>query len=105
MKKLSYLEIRKQYIEFLKKKGHTEIPNVSLIPENDPTLLFINSGMVPLVPYLTGDPHPSGKRLTNVQRCIRTIDIDEVGDAGHLTSFEMLGNWSLNDYFKETIDY
>ena len=94
-------EIIKKYIEFFKSKGHREITNSSLIPENDPTVLFTTSGMHPLVPYLLGQQHPLGKRLTNVQRCIRTQDIDEVGDSYHHTFFEMLGNWSLGDYFKK----
>ena len=94
-------EIIKKYIEFFKSKGHKEITNSSLIPENDPTVLFTTSGMHPLVPYLLGQQHPLGKRLTNVQRCIRTQDIDEVGDSYHHTFFEMLGNWSLGDYFKK----
>ncbi|MBN1618579.1 alanine--tRNA ligase [Candidatus Dojkabacteria bacterium] len=101
MKTLSYLEIREKFLKFMISKGHIEIPNSPLVPENDPTLLFVNAGMVPLVPFLLGEKHPSGTRLTNVQRCIRTIDIDEVGDDIHCTSFEMLGNWSLNDYFKK----
>jgi len=96
----------KKYIEFFKSKNHKEIPNVSLIPENDPTVLFTTAGMHPLVPYLLGQKHPLGKRLTNNQRCIRTGDIEEVGDAYHHTFFEMLGNWSLGDYFKkEAIEY
>ncbi|MEK7524475.1 MAG: alanine--tRNA ligase-related protein [Patescibacteria group bacterium] len=95
-------EIRRQYIDFfVKKYGHKEIPSASLIPENDPTVLFTTAGMHPLVPYLMGEPHPSGKRLVDAQKCLRTDDIDEVGDATHLTFFEMLGNWSLGDYFKE----
>jgi len=99
-------QIIKKYIEFFKSKGHKEIPNSSLIPENDPTVLFTTAGMHPLVPYLLGQKHPLGKRLTNVQRCIRTGDIDEVGDAFHHTFFEMLGNWSLGDYFKkQAIEY
>lgn len=93
-------ELRKKYIEFFRAKGHTPIPSASLIPENDPSVLFTTAGMHPLVPYLLGEPHPGGKRLVSVQRCIRTGDIDEVGDAAHLTFFEMLGNWSLGDYFK-----
>lgn len=101
MNKLTYTDIRKKYLDFMKKNGHVEIPSASLVPENDPTLLFTSAGMAPLVPFLLGEKHPSGTRLTNVQRCIRTIDIDEVGDLQHCTSFEMLGNWSLNDYFKE----
>ena len=94
-------ELIKKYIEFFKSKDHKEIPNSSLIPENDPTVLFTTAGMHPLVPYLLGQQHPLGKRLCNVQRCIRTGDIDCVGDETHHTFFEMLGNWSLGDYFKE----
>ncbi len=94
-------ELRKKYIEFFKSKGHTEISGKSLIPENDPTVLFTTAGMHPLVPYILGEPHPAGKRLVNYQKCIRTVDIDSVGDTSHLTFFEMLGNWSLGDYFKE----
>ncbi len=91
----------KKYIDFFKTKKHKEIINSSLIPENDPTVLFITAGMHPLVPYLLGQKHPSGKRVCNVQKCIRTGDIDEVGDTTHHTFFEMLGNWSFGDYFKE----
>ncbi len=94
-------ELMKKYIEFFKEKGHKEISNFSLIPENDPTVLFTTAGMHPLVPYLLGQKHPSGSRLVNVQRCIRTGDIEEVGDEVHHTFFEMLGNWSLGDYFKK----
>ncbi len=95
-----------KYIEFFKSKGHKEIPGASLVPANDPTVLFTTAGMHPLVPYLLGQAHPLGKRLVNVQKCIRTGDIDEVGDDFHLTLFEMLGNWSLGDYFKkEAIEY
>jgi alanyl-tRNA synthetase len=94
-------EIRAKFLEFFKSKGHTVIPSASLIPENDPTVLFTTAGMHPLVPYLMGEVHPGGKRLTDVQKCIRTGDIDEVGDPTHLTFFEMLGNWSLGEYFKE----
>jgi alanyl-tRNA synthetase len=101
MKSFSYLEIRKKYLDFLKSKNHEEIPSASLVPENDPSVLFVNAGMFPLVPYLKGEPHPKGKRLVNSQRCVRTVDIDSVGNKGHCTTFEMLGNWSLNDYFKE----
>jgi alanyl-tRNA synthetase len=90
-----------EYINFFKKKDHREIPNSSLVPENDPTVLFTTAGMHPLVPFLLGQKHPQGKRLVNVQRCIRTGDIEEVGDPVHHTFFEMLGNWSLGDYFKE----
>ncbi|MFC1613228.1 alanine--tRNA ligase [Patescibacteria group bacterium] len=94
-------EIRKIYIEFFKSKGHKEIASASLLPENDPTVLFTTAGMHPLVPYLLGEKHPSGTRLTDVQKCVRTGDIDEVGDQWHLSFFEMLGNWSLGDYFKK----
>ncbi len=94
-------ELRRKYIEFFVSKGHKEIPNASLIPQNDPTVLFTTAGMHPLVPFLLGQQHPLGKRLVNVQRCLRTDDIDEVGDNIHNTFFEMLGNWSLGDYFKK----
>jgi len=94
-------DLIKSYIEFFKKKKHKHIPSSSLIPENDPTVLFTTAGMHPLVPFLLGQKHPLGKRLVNVQKCIRTQDIEEVGDTNHHTFFEMLGNWSLDDYFKE----
>ncbi len=94
-------ELRSKYIEFFKSKDHVEISGKSLIPENDPSVLFTTAGMHPLVPFLLGEPHPAGKRLTDYQKCIRTGDIDEVGDPSHLTCFEMLGNWSLGDYFKK----
>lgn len=94
-------ELRSKYIEFFKSKGHTEISGQSLIPDNDPSVLFTTAGMHPLVPYLLGEPHPSGTRLTDYQKCVRTGDIDAVGDPSHLTCFEMLGNWSLGDYFKK----
>jgi len=94
-------ELREKYIEFFKEKGHQEIPSASLVPENDPTVLFTTAGMHPLVPYLMGENHPAGKRIVNVQKCVRTGDIDDVGDSTHNTFFEMLGNWSLGDYFKE----
>lgn len=94
-------ELREAYVEFFKERGHAFIRSASLIPENDPTVLFTTAGMHPLVPYLLGEKHPEGKRLVDYQKCIRTGDIDEVGDASHLTFFEMLGNWSLGDYFKE----
>lgn len=93
-------DLRRAYIDFFVSKGHVPIPSASLVPENDPSVLFTTAGMHPLVPYLMGEPHPSGTRLVNVQKCIRTGDIDEVGDNTHLTFFEMLGNWSLGDYFK-----
>ncbi len=94
-------ELREAYIDFFKDKKHAHIRSASLVPENDPTVLFTTAGMHPLVPYLLGQRHPEGKRLVNYQKCIRTGDIDEVGDSSHLTFFEMLGNWSLGDYFKE----
>lgn len=100
MKTLTMAELRKLFLQFFSEKGHTVIPSASLIPENDPTVLFTTAGMHPLVPYLMGEAHPAGTRLTDVQKCVRTGDIDEVGDASHLTFFEMLGNWSLGDYFK-----
>ena len=101
MKDISAASLRSLFIEFFVDKGHTVIPSASLIPENDPTVLFTTAGMHPLVPYLMGQPHPAGRRLVNVQKCVRTGDIDDVGDKSHLTFFEMLGNWSLGDYFKE----
>ena len=94
-------ELKKKYLEFFKSKKHSIIQSSSLIPENDPTVLFTTAGMHPLVPYLLGQKHPLGKRLADCQKCLRTDDIDEVGDSSHLTFFEMLGNWSLGDYFKE----
>ena len=94
-------EIRSKYLKFFNEKGHAIIDSASVIPENDPTVLFTTAGMHPLVPYLLGEPHPEGTRLTDVQKCIRTGDIDEVGDDTHCTFFEMLGNWSLGDYFKK----
>lgn len=94
-------ELRSMYVSFFKERGHAEIASASLLPENDPTVLFTMAGMHPLVPYLLGERHPAGKRLTDIQKCIRTCDIDEVGDDTHLTFFEMMGNWSLGDYFKE----
>ena len=95
------IEIRNKYLNFFKKHGHKVIPSAPLIPENDPSVLFTTAGMQPLVPYLLGEKHPEGTRLTDYQKCLRTNDIDEVGDNRHLTYFEMLGNWSLGDYFKE----
>ncbi len=94
-------ELRTKWLQFFEEKGHTIIPSASLVPENDPSVLFTMAGMFPLVPYLMGQPHPGGTRVANVQKCIRTIDIDEVGDNTHLTFFEMLGNWSFGDYFKK----
>ena len=102
MNKLTADELREMYLSFFESKGHKRIPGASVIPENDPTVLFTTAGMHPLVPYLMGAmEHPAGTRLTDVQKCIRTGDIDAVGDSAHLTFFEMLGNWSLNDYFKK----
>jgi alanyl-tRNA synthetase len=99
-------DLRKKYIEFFRNKGHVAIKSAPLVPDNDPTVLFTTAGMHPLVPFLLGEPHPQGKRLVDVQKCIRTGDIDEVGDDVHLTFFEMLGNWSMGDYFKnEAIEY
>ena len=95
------IEIRNKYLNFFKKHGHAVIPSAPLIPENDPSVLFTTAGMQPLVPYLLGEKHPAGKKLTDYQKCVRTNDIEEVGDNRHLTYFEMLGNWSLGDYFKE----
>ncbi len=95
------IEIRNKYLNFFKSKNHSVIPSAPLIPENDPSVLFNTAGMQPLVPYLLGQKHPSGTRLTDYQKCVRTNDIDEVGDNRHLTYFEMLGNWSLGDYFKD----
>ena len=95
------IEIRNKYLKFFEKNGHKVIPSSPLIPENDPSVLFTTAGMQPLVPYLLGTKHPEGTRLTDYQKCVRTVDIDEVGDNRHLTYFEMLGNWSLGDYFKE----
>lgn len=92
--------LRELYLKFFAERGHAIIPSASLIPENDPTVLFTTAGMHPLVPYLMGEKHPAGKRLADVQKCVRTADIDEVGDSSHCTFFEMLGNWSLGDYFK-----
>jgi alanyl-tRNA synthetase len=93
-------ELRRLYIRFFLERGHKEIASASLLPDNDPTVLFTTAGMHPIVPYLLGEKHPAGKRLVNVQKCVRTGDIDEVGDDTHLTFFEMLGNWSLGDYSK-----
>ena len=95
------IEIRNKFLDYFKSKGHTVIPSSPVIPENDPSVLFTTAGMQPLVPYLLGEKHPAGNKLTDYQKCIRTVDIDEVGDNRHLTYFEMLGNWSLGAYFKE----
>ncbi|HQA98726.1 MAG TPA: alanine--tRNA ligase [Candidatus Dojkabacteria bacterium] len=101
MKNLSYKQIYEAYLDFFQRNGHTVIPSAPLVPENDPSVLFVNAGMFPLVPFLKGQEHPKGKRLVNIQRCIRTGDIEEVGNRYHCTAFIMLGNWSLNDYFKK----
>src|SRR3989338_4267079 len=94
-------ELRNKFLDFFKSKGHTIIPSASLVPANDPTVLFTTAGMHPLVPYLLGAKHPGGSRVANVQKCVRTGDIDEVGDDTHVTFIEMLGNWSFGDYFKK----
>src|SRR5258705_6136285 len=94
-------QLRSRYLAFFTGKGHVTIPSASLVPTNDPTVLFTTAGMHPLVPYLLGEPHPAGTRLVNVQKCVRTGDIDEVGDDTHLTVFDMLGNWSLGDYGRD----
>src|SRR3990167_5489027 len=94
-------EIRTAYLEFFKKRGHKVIPRAFLVPQNDPTTLFTGSGMQPLIPYLLGEKHPNGTRLVDSQTCLRAMDIEDVGDDRHTTFFEMLGNWSLGDYFKE----
>ena len=94
-------EVRKRYLDFFAKRGHAIIPSAPIVPENDPTTLFTGSGMQPLVPYLLGQPHPEGTRLANSQLSFRAEDIEEVGDNRHTTFFEMLGNWSLGDYFKK----
>ena len=101
MKEITSAQLREKFLSFMESKGHHRIASASVIPENDPTVLFTTAGMHPLVPYLMGTPHPAGTRLTDVQKCIRTGDIDDVGDPSHLTFFEMLGNWSLGDYFKK----
>ncbi|MEI6729247.1 MAG: alanine--tRNA ligase-related protein [bacterium] len=99
-------QLRQLFLDFMKSKGHHIVPSSSIIPKEDPTLLFVNSGMYPMIPYLLGQEHPNGTRITNSQVCIRTIDIEEVGDNRHLSMFEMLGSWSLGDYFKaETISW
>src|SRR5688500_15989842 len=101
MKALSTNELREKYQRFFESKEHARIPSAPLVPENDPSVSFTTAGMHPLVPYLKGQSHPSGKRLVDAQKVLRTTDIDEVGDATHATVFGMLGNWSLGDYFKQ----
>jgi alanyl-tRNA synthetase len=98
---LTAKDLRKKFIDYFIEQGHAHVPSASLIPENDPTVLFTTAGMHPLVPYLMGETHPEGSRLVDIQKCIRTTDIEEVGDTTHHTFFEMMGNWSLGDYFKE----
>ncbi len=100
MSHLTSTDIRKRFLAFFEKRGHAILPSASLLPENDPSVLFTTAGMQPLVPYLLGEKHPQGKRLANIQKCVRTGDIEETGDNTHLTFFEMMGNWSLGDYFK-----
>lgn len=99
--KLTSHEIRQRFLSFFKNRDHAIIPSASLVPENDPSVLFNTAGMQPLVPYLLGEKHPEGTRLANLQKCVRTVDIDDIGDSRHLTFFEMMGNWSLGDYFKQ----
>ena len=101
MGKIASLEIRDKFLSFFREKDHQEITDSSIIPKNDPTLLFINSGMAPIKNYFTGVEKPPYPRLCDIQPCIRTIDIDSIGDKHHLTSFQMLGSWSINNYFKE----
>lgn len=98
---LTSAEVRARFLAFFKERGHAIIPSAPLVPENDPTVLFNTAGMQPIVPFLLGKPHPEGKRIANLQKCVRTVDIEEVGDTSHLTFFEMMGNWSLGDYFKK----
>ena len=98
---LTSSEIRSRFLAFFRDHNHAIIPSASLVPLNDPTVLFNTAGMQPLVPYLLGEPHPSGVRLADAQKCVRTGDIEEIGDNTHVTFFEMLGNWSLGDYFKK----
>ena len=97
---ITSVEIRKRFLDFFQKRGHVVIPSSSLVPENDPSVLFNTAGMQPIMPYLMGSPHPKGHKLVDIQKCIRTTDIDDVGDNTHLTFFEMMGNWSLGSYFK-----
>ena len=94
-------EIRQKFLDLFAKRNHAVVPSASLVPENDPSVLFTTAGMQPLIPHLLGQKHPQGNRLVNVQKCVRTQDIEEVGDNTHDTFFEMLGNWSLGDYFKK----
>ena len=106
MKQFKVNELKREYIDFFKSKGHTEIKSASLVPDENGSVLFTIAGMQPLIPYLLGNKHPAGDKLVDSQKCLRTIDIDDVGDKSHLTFFEMLGNWSLGAYFKkESIEY
>ena len=98
---LTVNEIRSKFLNYMKERGHAVVPSASLVPENDPTTLFTGSGMQPMLPYLLGQPHPLGKRIADSQKSFRSQDIEEVGDNRHTTFFEMLGNWSFGDYFKE----
>ena len=98
---MNEIDLKQTYLKFFEERGHKVIPSAPIIPENDPTCLFNTAGMQPLVPYLKGQPHPQGTRLVDVQKCFRTNDLEEVGDKTHHTFFEMLGNWSLGDYFKK----
>jgi alanyl-tRNA synthetase len=101
MKKMQSSEIRERFLKFFEKRGHKIIPSASLVPENDPSVLFNTAGMQPLVPYLLGQEHPMGKRIADIQKCVRTGDLEDIGDNRHFSFFEMMGNWSLGDYFKE----
>ena len=101
MRKISYHDLRQMWLDFYQAHEHKVIPSASLVPENDGSVLFTTAGMQPLVPFLLGEKHPAGKRICDIQKCVRTGDIDEVGDGSHLTFFEMMGNWSLGDYFKK----
>ena len=101
MKNFTVRQLKDLWVKFFKSHNHKQIEGSSVVPETDNSVLFTTAGMQPLVPYLLGKPHPQGKRLFNIQRCLRTNDIESVGDANHFTFFEMLGNWSLGDYFKE----
>jgi len=94
-------EIRSRFLKFFENRGHKIVPSASLVPENDPSVLFNTAGMQPLVPYLLGQDHPMGKRIVNIQKCVRTGDLEDIGDNRHLSFFEMMGNWSLGDYFKD----
>ncbi|MFH0979838.1 MAG: alanine--tRNA ligase-related protein, partial [Candidatus Roizmanbacteria bacterium] len=98
---LTHIQLREKFADFWKRRDHKEIPPIPLVPQNDPTTLFTGSGMQQLVPYLLGETHPQGARVYNIQPCFRSQDIEEVGDNRHTTFFEMMGNWSLGDYFKE----